>query len=429
MDKWIFKSNVPRKGANIKKVVEPKTPKDIEKIVQENGYFLGTGGGFSHSRIDEARQKTTFISSARIKHVHKVSKTILCSTKKIKQRLDDIIDPVWCRREKFPIHDYFINVGSGVTLKELNLYLKDRGMMLSDQSSVDWETMGGVSQTGTHGSGWNLLPLSSLIVSVRIVLPNKSFASIGRKQKVLKNNNLNDDYIFNSIICGIGSMGFVYDMVILAQDYVEYNTKIGITKWIDLKNDLYKFVEDVRHIELFINPKTNNVMMIQRDEKELDFHYPLVVDKDLVPNKTFKINKIFTSTESAIPIYKMDEIPSKINSCLYYLKQKEISYPIHIRFGRACNSFLAPTYSKDKDVLGFMYIKMSVILGDKYVNKNMQNLINFETFLQTYGGRPHMAKIQGGQVDRPGIREWKVAFGAFEDNPFASDFAEELLHV
>lgn len=428
MNKWIFQSNIPRKGAN-GSIVEPKTSKDIVKIVSQGGHFLGMGGGFSHSRIDEARKKTTFISSKRIKHIYRVSKLILCSTKTIKRNLDDIIDPIWCRREKYPIHDYFINVGSGVTLKELNLYLKDRDMMLSDQSSVDWETMGGISQTGTHGSGWNLLELSSLIVSIRVILPNGMFASIGKTKKVLKDNDLNDDNMFNSIICGIGAMGFIYDMVIVAQDYIKYNKKVGIAPWLEFRSDLVQMVEDIRHVELFINPKTNNVLVIQKDEKELEFNYKTVKDKMLIPEKTFAIDKYYTATESAIPIYKMVDIIAIINCCLFYLKRKSAFYPIHVRFGKGTSSFLSPTYKHDKDILGFMYIKMSVTLGDTNINTNMQNLINFETYLHSFQSRPHMAKLQGGQVDRPGIKEWSIAYNVFEKNCFSSDFAEELLHV
>ena len=60
-----------------------------------------------------------------------------------------------------------------------------------------------------------------------------------------------------------------------------------------------------------------------------------------------------------------------------------------------------------------------------------RDLINFETFLQTYNGIPHMAKIQGCHIDRPGLSDWKLVYEVFgsENNPFASDFAEELSRI
>ena len=418
MNKWIFQSNIPRKGPTVHKVYYPKTPEDIEAIVKKNGPFLGFGGGHSHSRIDETRRATNFISSRRIKHIYKVTPETLDTETRLKRRLADIVDPVIFPRENYPFKDYFINVGSGVTLNELSEYLKTQGLALPVSSSFGNETLGGCSQTGTHGSGLYLGCIADYIVSIRIVTPDGVFATIEPHRKVSTGEVCNVNEFFHSVCCGVGGLGFVYDMVILVQDAVQYKESFNTTSWLAFRGDLDEFVEDVRELELLIDPYSNNVKVTQRGPFLKPFDYEKKKDvKDA--------SGLFLSTESAVPIKDMDDIKVLVNACMFYITQKKIQcYPLHVRFGATSKHYLAAT-NYDEDVIGFVYIKMSMAM-EKNADRNLRDLTNFETFVASYEGQQNMAYIQGAISERTGVRKWGEVYDLFENNPFKSDFADEL---
>lgn len=422
MNKTKFNGKIPRKGANIDKIYYPKLPEDVEKIVRKGGPILGMGLGNTHSRIDESRKKTVFISSERIKHIYRVNPSLLESTNKLKRRLGHLIDPILSPREKYKFKNYFINVGSGVTLNELSEYLQKRGLALPVTSEYGVETIGGASQTGTHGSGWHLGCIADYIVSMRVILPEKGLivtTEPGRKISKDKNTFKNND-LFHALCCGIGSLGFVYDVIILVQDAVEYKSSVDVTKWLHIRGDMEYFVEDVRNLELFIDPLSGTTKVLQSGPFLKPFNYPKEKDK------LKQLSGIYLSTESAIPIRQFDEIQQVINASLHYIKQKSIKcYPLHIRFGKISEHFLASTYGVDRNILGFVYIKMSINLENN-PDVAMRDLTNFETFLNTHRGQANMGYIQGAVLNRPGILKWSIIYSAFHNNPFASDFAEEI---
>lgn len=409
-----------RKGANIGKIHYPKTIEDIEKIVSSQKPILGFGLGNSHSRIDENRQKTNYISSKRIKHIYRASPKLLESETILKRRLSKFIDPVLYPREKHNFKDYFINVGSGVTLEELSEYLRERGLSLCVTSQLEQETVGGISQKDTHGSGWCLGSVNHYIVSLGVVLPEGIMAIVEPSRKVTKEGVLNNTKLFNSICSGVGTLGFVYDAIILVQDAVKYKKSVGITNWLDFRGDLIEFVEDVRNLELFIDSKSSTVKVVQSGPFLKPFEYPKV---------DYKVKKggVCISTESAIPIFSLEQIQAVINASLFYIMQTGIEcHPLHVRFGKKSDKYLSSTFSKNKQVLGFVYIKMSMDL-QKNAERNLRDLTNFEVFLSTHGGMVNMEYIQGGVMNRIGIKNWAKIFKMFKNNPFSSDFSDELL--
>jgi hypothetical protein len=63
----------------------------------------------------------------------------------------------------------------------------------------------------------------------------------------------------------------------------------------------------------------------------------------------------------------------------------------------------------------------------KNSDRNLRDLTNFEVFLSTHSGQVNMKYIQGGVLNRPGIKRWSKNFKRFKENPFSSDFSDELL--
>jgi len=412
MNKQIFKNQLPRKGANIETTYYPKTPEEIENIVTKSSPILAVGKNNVHSRINETRTKTTFISSERIKHIYKVNPQTLDFTHKLKKRLTHLIDPMLMPREQHKFKDYFINVGAGVTLEELSDYLKARNLALPIKLDCESATtVGGMSQTSCHGSGFFLGALTDYIVSIRIVLPEGIFATVEPHQKISKSKNIlkNSDF-FHSLCCSVGSFCFVYDLVLFVQDAVEYKTHAGLTNWLYFRPDLYEFVEDVRNLDLFIDPSTSVIKVVQSGDFLKPFNYPKA-------KQMKELSGVYVSSESALPIYDKNDFQAHLNYALHYIREKNINcYPLHIRFGASSRHYLSPTYS-DEALLGFMYIKMSVDL-EKNADRNLRDLTNFETFLSSRNGKVNMAYIQGGVTSNPGIENWAEVYKKFDNNPF-----------
>lgn len=400
--KAIFKNGLlPRKTAKIVDTYYPKTIEDVVKIVKMGRKLMASGSLTSHSRINEPLQKTWEISSLRINHTYRVSKTNLHSTKQLKKALEYLIDPIHCPREQQPFKNYFINVGSGVTIEQLEIYLQTKGLMMTSTTNKN-RTMGGISQTDCASSGWNLPSIASQIVSFRIILPDGSFATIGKTLQVMKDCDINNNNLFNTILCSAGTFGFIYDMVIFAQDYIDSPCIKPIkTKWNIIRNNL-DFIKDWRNLYLYINPCNEKV--------------------EIRNQMITRINVI--STECAIPIYKNTDIRTIINSVLHYIKSTHKNpYPLQITFGRPSKIYLSASYHKAS--LGFIYIEATYPIK-RGIEKYIRDLINLETYMEGISGTTFLHKLQG-PIGNIKTKYWKEYFNQFRKNPFANNFAQEIL--
>ena len=400
--KEIFKNGLlPRKAGKIVDTYYPKTIQDVVKIVKTGKRLLASGSLTSHSRINEPLQKTWEISSQRINHIYRVSKTNLHSTKQLKKSLENLIDPVYCPREQHPFKNYFINVGSGTTVEQLEIYLRTKGLMMSSTTNKN-RTIGGISQTDCASSGWNLPSIASQIVSFRIILPDGSFATIGKKLQTMKDCDINNDTVFNAILCSAGTFGFIYDMVLFVQDYIEQPCiKPLKTKWNIIRNDL-NFIKDWRNLYLYINPRNENVEIRNQMIKRLNV----------------------ISTECAIPIYKNTDIRTIINSVLHYITStKKKPYPLQITFGRPSKIYLSASYHKTNPE-GIIYIEASYPIK-RGIENHIRDLINLETYMEGLSGATFLHKLQG-PIGKIKSKYWNLYFNQFRKNPFANSFAQEI---
>jgi len=77
----------------------------------------------------------------------------------------DFLRPEWADR-------HLVRAGAGIRIKELNAYLDERGLALSNMGGYDHQTVAGVVSTSTHGSGIAFGPLSDFVRSVDLVAGN-----------------------------------------------------------------------------------------------------------------------------------------------------------------------------------------------------------------------------------------------------------------
>lgn len=406
--KEIFKNGLLfRKPGNIVDTCNPKTVDDVIKIVKMGKKLVAVGSLTAHSRINEPLQKSCAISSHRINHIYRISKTKLHSTKQLKKGLEYLIDPIVCPREQHPFKNYFINVGAGVTVEQLTNYLRPKGLMLSSTTNKK-RTIGGISQTDCASSGWSLPSIASQIVSFRIILPDGSFATIGKNLQVMKDCDINNSNLFNTVLCSAGTLGFIYDMVIFTQDYIDIPCiKPITTKWNIIRNNL-DFIKDWRNLYLYINPYSEKV--------------------EIRNHMITRINVI--STECAIPVYKNTDIRTIINSVVHYITSTgKKPYPLQIAFGRPSKFYLSASYhkktlGKSSSPLGIIFIEASYPIK-RGIEKHIRDLINLETYMEGLSGTTFLHKLQG-PVGSIKSKYWKQYFDQYPKNPFANSFAEEI---
>ena len=118
--------------------------------------------------------------------------------------------------------------GSGVTIDECNKFLWERGKAFHALGGYDGQTLGGVFNTGTHGSCFSMGPMAEIIVSIDLVLANGTMMRIEPVGGItdpdafateyphtqLKQDN---DYYYSALI-NMGTMGIVHSYVIEVTD-------------------------------------------------------------------------------------------------------------------------------------------------------------------------------------------------------------------
>ena len=118
--------------------------------------------------------------------------------------------------------------GSGVTIREANRFLWERGKAFHALGGFDGQTLGGVFNTGTHGSCFSVGPMAEIIASIDLVLADSTMIRIEPVDGItdpillatqyphikLKQDN---DYFYSALI-NMGTMGIVHSYVLEVTD-------------------------------------------------------------------------------------------------------------------------------------------------------------------------------------------------------------------
>lgn len=396
-----------RKPANIKTYYFPKTLKELETIILKEPKIISTGSRMSFSRVDEPRSKTAFISSSRINHIHRVPSIELLPTDILKATLT--LDPVWQKRETDHLKRYFFRVGSGCKIFEIRKYLGQFGFDLPHTTYSEQETIGGVVSTNSHGSSVHLPTIADCVVSIRLVTSDGNCLTIERKNHVTLNPDLKEDGLFNAICSGLGAFGFIYDLVLLVVDRRPMNVRWEKYKWVDLAPHLGGLVEDACQIELFIDSEKVIVKTTGETVKSKRIRNP--------PNpyytKTWygKQQPISALCECAMPFQTFSEIAQIINTTIELFRETRF----YISFGKPSSFYLAPNYTTDPKVIGFIYFQA-------YTKDS-----KFENYMRRVGGVPSLSKIYGPPLITDGVKTWKNVLKIFKRNHFRSDFINEII--
>ncbi|ERT03305.1 hypothetical protein HMPREF1624_01614 [Sporothrix schenckii ATCC 58251] len=171
-------------------------------------------------------------------------------------------------------------VQAGVTIRELNEELDNRGLALPNMGAFDGQTVAGVMSTGTHGSGIGFGPMCSLVRAIVLVVADGTVYQIEPASSHVGKGPLSDPAAFPRTIDGLpvvlrqdndwfrtalvsmGCVGVIYSYVIDVTEAFHVRELRSATRWDDVRKELLPelwtpvapAVAVAHHFELVLNP-------------------------------------------------------------------------------------------------------------------------------------------------------------------------------
>jgi hypothetical protein len=173
------------------------------------------------------------------------------------------LDPVraeWAERR-------LVRVEAGIRIRELNSYLDDRGLALSNMGGFDHQTVAGVISTSTHGSALTFGPLNDFVHSLDIVVagglvyriersdgptdPDLYETHYGERRKLVQ-----DDHWFDAVAVGMGCMGVICTVMLEVQAKYYLREVREFHTWEKVRSDLRDgaVLRENRHYEVLFSP-------------------------------------------------------------------------------------------------------------------------------------------------------------------------------
>ena len=163
-----------------------------------------------------------------------------------------------------------VRASGGMTIRDLNTALDQRGLALKNMGGYDGQTLAGVISTSTHGSGLTLGSFPSFVEALVVVKGDGQmvqiekangitdavkFASLGGDVQLIQN-----DKIFNASIVGVGCLGIIYAVILRVRSQYWLSETRTIQKWTELRDQLREgsILRKFRHVEVLINPHVIN---------------------------------------------------------------------------------------------------------------------------------------------------------------------------
>jgi hypothetical protein len=161
-----------------------------------------------------------------------------------------------------------VRVLGGTHLRQLNSALDSDDLALPNMGGYDAQTIAGVVSTSTHGSGLKFGPFPDLVRSLELVIsggevvrvepatggptdPAAFDAVYGADRRLIK-----DDRTFAAAVCGMGTMGLIYSLVLEVREKFWLNEVRTLSTWEAVRDTLipHGVLGEGDHYELFINP-------------------------------------------------------------------------------------------------------------------------------------------------------------------------------
>jgi L-gulono-1,4-lactone dehydrogenase len=160
-----------------------------------------------------------------------------------------------------------VRVGAGAPIKDVNAWLDDHGLALSNMGGYDHQTVAGVISTSTHGSGMSFGPLNDFVRSLDLVAgggriyriepgDGPTDAAAYARHHGDRRELVQDDDVFDAVSVGIGSMGVVCSATIEVEPRYFLREVREFHTWDKVRADLEAgdVLAHNRHYEVLFSP-------------------------------------------------------------------------------------------------------------------------------------------------------------------------------
>ncbi len=118
-------------------------------------------------------------------------------------------------------------VQCGISIADLNRYLRDKGKSLKTSGASNGQTIAGALSTGTHGSALDIGAIQDYVVGLHLIVAPDKAVWLERAShpvvadafpNVLQAELIRDDEIFNAALISFGCFGIIHGVVVEAAD-------------------------------------------------------------------------------------------------------------------------------------------------------------------------------------------------------------------
>lgn len=310
-----------------------------------------------------------------------------------------------------------VRVQAGIKLTKLNELLDKEKLALINLGSIATQSLAGALSTGTHGTGINFQILGSQIIEFTLIKASGEKIVVNREK---------DKELYNAAIVNLGCLGVISEVTIQVTDTFNLHDYTATIPFDEVIENLDELLEQNDHLKFWwlppaekmivykynrTNEKPNDwrIRQILKDEvSSVLFYRKLVKIAGKYPNFAPKVSQIMTRLfkkpldriEKSYKVFNVPEPPihretewsfdaKNAKSILSAYKQNlleskfNFNFVQEIRFTKADNFWLSPSYKRDSLWIGFY----------NYEHENWNAALPFhEEFARKFGGRPHWGK-------------------------------------
>ncbi|QIO05050.1 D-arabinono-1,4-lactone oxidase [Acinetobacter shaoyimingii] len=364
-----------------KKIVTPNDLEQLQTMVAEHEKIRVVGAGHSFTPLVQTNE--TLISLDRFSNVHHVDQTTCQST-----------------------------LGAGIRLYDLGAYLQPYDQALINQGDIDQQSLAGAISTGTHGTGADLQCLSAYVEGFELLKANGELIQCSR------NENID---IFHAGRVALGSLGILTKITMQNRAKYKLKERIQLAPVQESLDQFTALMKTHRHLEYFIFPYTNQLMLKTLDLTEDEIR-PRVESKpsedqllkwccEISQKMPFLTGYLQNLVGVFVKPTEFVNWSSEIFASPRDTKFNEMEYQIPIEHGIECVKEVIATFKKFK-INSFFPIELRVVKGDdiwlspfyqqdsisisvhQYFKQSPRKVFDLiEPIFQKYHGRPHWAKM------------------------------------
>lgn len=241
----VWKNDAGNQSCEPVEIVRPGTLEDLIDLVQraEREGRTVRAAGARHAWSDVALTDGIMVEPDHLSNVERA-------------------DPATLRPQSTGVN--LVWVGSGTHLHTLNPALEKVGLALRNMGGYDAQTIAGVISTSTHGSGLAFGPFPDAVRSLELVVSGGRAlrlepadgptdpAAFGEERLEL----VQDDERFAAAICGLGTIGLLYRVMIDVREKFWLKEVRTLDTWEKVRSTLLPdgVLGEEGHYELFVNP-------------------------------------------------------------------------------------------------------------------------------------------------------------------------------